>query len=56
MPSCAFFGHSKYQDYSQYRDKIKDIVFELIQNHGVTQFYNGYRGDFDRLCAILLMK
>ncbi len=48
--TCAFFGHRNC-DYEIYREKIKSIVIDLIENYGVTEFYNGFRGDFDKICA-----
>ncbi len=50
MKSCTFFGHRDY-NYTPYKDKIEAIIIDLIENHGVTEFYNGFRGNFDRLCA-----
>lgn len=50
MLTCAFFGHRSYP-YAPYRDALKALIVNLIENHGVTEFYNGFRGDFDRLCA-----
>ena len=50
MSSCAFFGHRSYP-YAPHRDRLKAIIVDLIENHGVSEFYNGLRGDFDRLCA-----
>lgn len=50
MSTVAFFGHRSY-GYSAYRAKIKSIIIDLIENHGATDFYNGFRGDFDKLCA-----
>ena len=47
--SCAFFGHRNF-DYRPYEDKIRSTVVDLI-NRGVTEFYNGYRGNFDETCA-----
>ena len=49
MSACAFFGHRNF-DYRPYEDNIREIVVELI-NKGVTDFYNGYRGNFDETCA-----
>ena len=49
MLSCAFFGHRSY-DYRPYKDKIREVVEYLI-NKGVTEFYNGWRGRFDVICA-----
>lgn len=50
MTKCAFFGHRDY-DYAPYREKIKEILCDLIENHGVSEFYNGFRGNFDIICA-----
>ena len=47
--SCAFFGHREYQ-YGGYRDKLEKAILYLIDK-GVTEFYSGNRGAFDRLCA-----
>lgn len=38
----------------QYRDKLLQIILDLIENKGVTQFYSGFRGDFDRYCSYLI--
>ncbi|MCH5143331.1 MAG: hypothetical protein J1G07_06460 [Clostridiales bacterium] len=53
MVSCAFFGHRSF-NYSPYREKLNNIITDLIENHGVTQFYNGFRGEFDCLCATIV--
>lgn len=50
MRSCAFFGHRAY-NYEADRDKIKNAISELIEGEGVGEFYSGYRGNFERLCA-----
>ena len=50
MVSATFFGHRDF-NYSPYKDKIEAIIIDLIENHGVTEFYNGFRGNFDGLCA-----
>ena len=50
MAACVFFGHRNF-GYSDYKERIKSIIVNLIENHGVTEFYNGFRGHFDRLCA-----
>lgn len=49
MLSCAFFGHRDY-NYKGYRDKLEDAIKYLI-DIGVTEFYSGNRGAFDRFCA-----
>lgn len=53
MASCAFFGH-RHIDAEQYRDKLLQTLTDLIENEGVTQFYSGFRGDFDRFCCSLI--
>lgn len=53
MRICAVFGHKEFNYYG-YKDKIRQIFVDLIENHGVTEFFNGYRGDFDRMCGFLV--
>lgn len=50
MITAAFFGHREF-DYSQYKDVIFNICEYTIRDLGVDLFYNGFRGDFDHLCA-----
>ncbi len=38
----------------EYRDKLLCIITDLIENKGVTQFYSGFRGDFDVYCSNLV--
>lgn len=40
----------------QYGDKLLRIIVDLIENEGVTQFYSGFRGDFDVYCSYLIYK
>lgn len=48
---CSFAGHAQiYGDYN-ISTKIKNKIINLIENYGVTTFYNGYKGTFDVLCA-----
>jgi len=50
MKACVFFGHRN-ANYQKYKPKLKQILEDLIENEGFTQFYSGGRGAFDRLCA-----
>lgn len=50
---CAFFGHS-YVDYTPYKEQLKKIIIKLIEKCGVMQFYDGYRGNFDKICAQII--
>ena len=38
----------------QYREKLLHIIVDLIENKGVTQFYSGFRGNFDVYCSHLI--
>ena len=53
VKSCAFFGHRN-MNVEQYREKLLNILTDLIENKGVTQFYSGFRGDFDVYCSTLI--
>ncbi len=55
MKSCVFFGHRD-MNVEQYREKLLRIVIDLIENKGVTQFYSGFRGDFDEYCSALIYR
>lgn len=47
--SCFFIGHSD-SDYNIY-GKLKEVIEEHIMEYGVTNFYVGHYGNFDRLAA-----
>ena len=53
MKSCAFFGHRD-TNYELQRERIWQILINLIEREGITQFYSGNRGSFDRLCSGLV--
>ena len=53
MKSCAFFGHRN-MNVKQYREKLFGTLKDLIEDKGVTQFYSGFRGDFDVYCSYLV--
>ncbi len=45
--TCTFFGHRDCDE--KIYENLKKAIIELIQNEGVTQFYVGNNGGFDRL-------
>ena len=45
--ACTFFGHRDCPE--TIKPKIREAVIDLIENHGVTMFYVGNQGNFDRL-------
>ena len=52
MLSCTFFGHRDCP--STIRPKLREALVELIENHGVEQFYVSRQGGFDALAVSLL--
>lgn len=53
MKACVFFGHRD-DNYCRYKERIVEILIDLIENYGVTQFYSGGRGNFDKICSELV--
>lgn len=50
--TVTFFGHSDAPD--TLRDKLKDVMIDLITNRGADLFYVGNNGNFDRLALSML--
>ena len=48
----TFFGHRDSPE--TIKPKIRAAVIDLIENHGVTMFYVGNQGNFDRLVRSVL--
>ena len=45
MANCTFFGH---RDCSEtIKPKLREVLVDLITNHGVDMFYVGHQGQFD---------
>lgn len=53
MKSAVFIGHN--ECYSLSNEQLKNIIIDCI-NEGVTHFYSGGQGRFDRACAITVSK
>ena len=52
MSVCTFFGHRDCP--SSVRPKLRAVLVELIERHGVEQFYVGRQGAFDAMvCSVL---
>ena len=47
MPVCTFFGHRDCPD--TIKPQLREVLNDLIANHGVTVFYVGHQGRFDAL-------
>ena len=45
MATCTFFGHRDCPE--TIKQKLKEVLVDLISNHGVDMFYVGHQGQFD---------
>ena len=45
MAACTFFGHRDCP--GTIKPKLREVLIELITNHGVNMFYIGHQGQFD---------
>lgn len=52
MPTCTFFGHRDCPD--AIKPKLKEVLVDLIINHGVDMFYVGNQGQFDAIVRSVL--
>ena len=50
---CTFAGHAEIEinEKNLIKSRLKNEIVNLIENQGVTAFYNGGKGQFDLLCA-----
>ena len=44
---CSFFGHRKIEITKELKQKVKEVIEDLIFNHNVLTFLFGSRSDFD---------
>ena len=51
---CSFFGHRKIELTEELKQKVKEIIEDLIVNHNVLTFLFGSRSDFDYLCHLVV--
>ena len=52
MSACTFFGHCDCP--SSIKSKLREVLFELIENHAVDMFYVGQQGAFDGIVRSVL--
>lgn len=52
MPACTFFGHRDCPD--TVKEKLRESIRELIENHKVDLFYVGHQGRFDSMARSVL--
>ncbi len=48
--TCCFIGHRKIEETPELKEKIHNIIEDLIVNKNVTTFLFGSRSQFDDLC------
>lgn len=51
---CSFFGHRKIEITEELKQKVKEVIEDLIVNHTVLIFLFGSRSDFDHLCHLVV--
>ena len=51
---CSFFGHRNIVVTEELKEKVKEIIEDLIVNHNVLTFLFGSRSDFDYLCHLVV--
>ncbi len=51
---CSFFGHRKMNITEELKQKVKNIIQDLIENHNVFTFLFGSRSDFNSLCHLIV--
>ena len=47
MSACTFFGHRECPN--EIQPKLREVLIDLIENHGVRMFYVGNQGQYDAL-------
>lgn len=52
MHACTFFGH--HDSPASLRPLLREAILSLIREQGVTTFYVGHQGAFDRMAAGIL--
>ncbi len=52
MAACTFFGHRDCPD--EIEIKLREVLIDLITNHGVDMFYVGNQGRFDAIVRRVL--
>ena len=50
--TCTFFGHRNSPP--TVKPFLRQVIIDLIEHHGVTQFYVGSQGNFDTMARSLL--
>ena len=53
---CSFFGHRKIEITKELKQKVKEVIEDLIVNHNVLTFLFGSRSEFDSLCHEVVTK
>ena len=54
MSVCTFFGHRDCPE--TIKPKLREVLVDLITNHGVDMFYVGHQGQFDAYVRSALKK
>lgn len=52
--TCSFFGHRKIEITEKLKQKVKDVVEDLIIHQNLSTFLFGSRSNFDYLCHLVV--
>ena len=47
---CCFIGHRKIKETNELRERLKEIIEDMITNKNVREFLFGSKSEFDSLC------
>ena len=50
MHTCCFFGHRKINETAELKNKLYEVIEDLIVNKKVDTFLFGSKSEFDELC------
>lgn len=54
IKTCSFFGHRNTKMTEELKQKVKEIIEDLIVNQNVEIFLFGSRSNFDYLCHLVV--
>ncbi len=54
VKTCSFFGHRDIEITDNLKEKVKNVIEDLIINYDTSIFLFGSRSNFDQLCHIIV--
>ena len=56
MKSCCFIGHRHINITADLKERLEEMIIDLINNHNVTNFLFGSNSEFNTLCHEIVTK